>query len=559
MSGSKKIWFLMGIMLVVGLALSTWLGVPAYRRFKETRAVEQATRFAQKGDNRSAMLSLRIALALNSSNVVAARMMCDLADQAQSPEALPWRRRVYELEPTLDNKIKFAACALRYEKPPFPIAAQALREISRAGETNSLYHLVASDLFLKLNRLAEAEKHLNAAAVLEPTNLVYQLNRATIRLQSQDTNTAAVARRELAALGADATVGAPALRSLAADAVLRRQNDEAQSYARQLLALPHPSFDDSVLNLTVLSEAKSGELAATLARVQQSAASNTVTVAQLISWMNTHGQSKAALDWLRKLPAATQNTLPVPVMESDCYLTLRNWAGLEARLSGQNWEDQEFLRQALLANALRKQGRNQVADVVWKQAVTAASARTEFIGVLFEVANSWGWQEETESLLWALVKRAPRDNWPLQTLMQQYGSNGNTAGLLRVYETLLERNPKSMPAKNNVAVISLLLDRDLDRATMFAQEVYEADKTNAVFLSTYAFALHAKGKSTQALKLMETLPETDLRRPDVATYYAVLLSATGDREKAQTYIATAEKAQMLPEERRLLEGARLKN
>ena len=58
---------------------------------------------------------------------------------------------------------------------------------------------------------------------------------------------------------------------------------------------------------------------------------------------------------------------------------------------------------------------------------------------------------------------------------------------------------------------------------------------------------------------METLPETELRRPDVATYYAVLLSVSGDREKAQTYVATAEKAQMLPEERRLLDRVRLKN
>jgi len=296
-----------------------------------------------------------------------------------------------------------------------------------------------------------------------------------------------------------------------------------------------------------------------LARLKESAASNTVTVAQLISWMNTHGQPQAALDWVRKLPASTQNTLPVPLMESDCYLTLKDWPGLETRLSGQNWEDQEFLRQALLANALRKQGRNQVADVVWKQAVAAASTRAEFVGVLFEIANSWGWQEETESLLWALVKRAPRDTWPLQTLLQRYGSNGNTGGLLRVYEVLLERNPKSMPAKNNVAVISLLLERDVDRAATLAQQVYEADKTNAVYLSTYAFALHAKGKSAQALKLMETLPETDLRRPDVATYYAVLLSATGDREKAQAYVTSAEKAQMLPEERRLLDSVRLKN
>ena len=86
--------------------------------------------------------------------------MADLFDRGQSPAALGWRRRVSELELSLENKVLFAACALRYEKPPFPIAAQALEEMRPVAETSTSYHLVASQLALKLSRLTDAESHL---------------------------------------------------------------------------------------------------------------------------------------------------------------------------------------------------------------------------------------------------------------------------------------------------------------------------------------------------------------------------------------------------------------
>jgi tetratricopeptide (TPR) repeat protein len=536
-----------------------WLGIPGYRKFKERRAFNAAKVFAEKGDLRNAVLSLRIALALNPSNLTVVRMMGDLADQAQSPEALAWWRRVWELEPTLQNKLKFASSALRYEKTPFPITDQTLRELAPMGQTSAEYHAVASDLALRLNRMTEANLHLNAAVALEPTNRLYRLNQATLELQSADTNISVAARATLRTLASDPGVGAPALRSLAADAVLRKENGEAESYTRQLLALPQPTFDDRLLNLTVLDQAQSEKLRKSVGEAQQISKTNAVYVAQMTSWMDTHSMAKEALDWLNTLPTQIHNTLPVPLMEANCYLTLQDWSGLENRLSQQNWGDQEFMRQALVANALRNQGRSQVAEVVWKQAIAAASTRPDFVAVLYELANSWGWKEETEGLLWSMVKRNPRENWPLKTLMGRYEAAGNTAGMLRVYETLLERNPASRPARNNVAALSLLLERDIDRAAGYALEVYQAEKTNAVFLSTYAYALHAKGKTPDALKLMQTLPESDLKRPEIATYYAVMLAAAGEREKAQAYVSAAEKASILPEERRLLDEVRSKN
>ena len=58
---------------------------------------------------------------------------------------------------------------------------------------------------------------------------------------------------------------------------------------------------------------------------------------------------------------------------------------------------------------------------------------------------------------------------------------------------------------------------------------------------------------------MQALPESELSRPNIALYYAVLLAAAGDADKAKPYLDAAEKSPMLPEERRLLDQARRGN
>jgi predicted Zn-dependent protease len=557
-SASKKIWII-SVLAVIGIAGAAWLGRPAWHQFKEKRAMNQARAFLDKGDYPSAILSLRLALTLNSDNLEAVRIMANLADMANSPAALAWRRRIAELEPTLDNKIIFAACALRHEKPPFPIATQALEEIRAPGQTNTAYHLVESQLALKLNRLPEAESHLQTALTLDPTNRFHRLNLATVRLQSTNAAVAVAARAELAKLANDADLGRPALRSLIADALTRKDTGAARDYSTRLQSYTNAEFSDHLLHLSVLNESKSPELSEALSHVQGDCGTNTFQIAQTVSWMSANGQGKPALDWLGTLPQASRNAQPLSLVEADCYLTLKDWSGLELRLAEQRWEEQEFLRLALLSRALREQGRRDTATANWRLAVNAASSRAHMLMALLQLAGAWGWEEETVDLLWAIVKRVPAEDWPLQSLMQTYSANHDSPGMYRVYRALLERKPDSVEAKNNVAMFALLLNRDAARAFELAREVYEADRTNAILASTYAFALHTQGKTDEALKLMQTLEQTDLERPEIATYYAIFLAETGERAAAERYFASAEKGALLPEERRLIDDARRRN
>jgi len=558
-NSSKRIWIGASVALVIALAAAVWFGRPAYRRYQAERSFKQARAFLEKGDLNNAALCLRQTLVRNSSNVGAARQMAELATRIRSPAALGWWRRVVELQPALENKVLLAAVALQIEKPPFPIATQTLEETRTLGQTNVAYHLVAAQRAIRLQESADAQTHLQTAIRLEPTNRQHQLNLAVLRLQSSEAALAESAQRELTALALDPVLGQHALRSLAAEALRKRRLPEAEALSQQLLALPQATFEDRLQHLTILHEANQVELPARIEQAQQLASSNAPQVALMAVWLNTHRRAPEALAWLKTLPAKTRDTLPVPQAEAECFVAARDWEGLLSRLDAQRWDELEFLRLAFVARAHREQGRRGIADSCWRRAMNATAARTEYAAQLMQLSAEWGWQGEAEDLSWVVAQRAPQETWPLQALLRHYTATTNTAGLYRVHQALLERDPKSLTLKNNLAMYGLLLNRDLKQACTLAREVYEAEKTNAFFVSTYAFSLHVQGQSPEGLRLMQALPEAELRRPEIATYYAVLLSAAGEREKAGKYLTVAEKGQLLPEEHRLLAQARGQN
>lgn len=545
------------LVLVLVLAAGYWFGRPAYRQFKEARGLKLAKEFLQQGDRRNAMLSLRVALAANPANLEATRIMADLQAEAQSPAAVGWWRRVVELSPTLENRLLFAATALRVEKPPYPVVTQTLEELQKAGaETNTAYHLLASQLALRLNRIEAATTHLDAAVKLEPTNRLHQLNLATLRLRQADSAAARQAREELITLASDPKLGEHALRSLVADSMVRKQLDEAERLSGQLLSLPQARFDDRVQHLTVLDARKSSRTGEWLAAVQQEAVTNSSKAAVVIGWMTGRGEARAALDWLATLSPQERTNPPLPMAAAESHLTLKDWPALEAYLSDQNWEEQEPVRLALLARATREQGRRDLADMHWRRALGVGGPKGEAMGVIAQMAGAWGWASEAEEALWALVNRAPWQEWAWQALIRARTAAGDSAGLYRVYTALLDANPKAVVAKNNVAALGLLLGRDLEKCARLAREVYLSATNNPTARSTYAFALHVEGKSAEGLRLLQSLPEQELHLPGVATYYAILLAANGQRDQAGPFLASAEKGQVLPEEKRLLEIAR---
>ena len=142
----------------------------------------------------------------------------------------------------------------------------------------------------------------------------------------------------------------------------------------------------------------------------------------------------------------------------------------------------------------------------------------------------------------------------LTALQRLYKSKQNSHGLLRVAKRALELNPADLVAANNCASLGLLLTGD-SSARRLAAKLHVEHPANTVFSATYAFALHLEGKTGEALKVMETLQEAQLRHPAIAAYYFVMLVENGKMERAHSFLSAANQAALLPEEQQLLTAA----
>ena len=68
--------------------------------------------------------------------------------------------------------------------------------------------------------------------------------------------------------------------------------------------------------------------------------------------------------------------------------------------------------------------------------------------------------------------------------------------------------------------------------------------------------MHLKGKPDLALKVLQQLPEKELRVPTTALCYGTILAAKGRDDEARAFLDLAEKGKLLPQEKAILAKAR---
>lgn len=554
----QRFWLgLAGIILGLGLlAVAGWFGRSHYRHFKERRAEAQAQTFLASGDYRNALLSARQALQLNPVNVPACRVMAALADFSHNPVALDYLRLMAQTEPSVENKLLLASAALRYQSPPFPLTGQILDELAPAATNLAVYQAVAASLAVSLGRIEAAEAHFETAARLEPTNQIYALNLAIVRLGGTNAAKAAPARAALEKLRTDPNLGLSALRALIVDRLAHKDAAGADGYSTQLLANAKAVLPDQLQHLGILRQLNRAEFSARLQAVQQSAATNAMAVMEVAAWMQANGWLDEELRWLTNLPAEMGAQPSVRLALANVYLQAADWQAMREVTTRGNWEEMEYLRLALASRAWSQLGVPQVAYSNWGAAVTEAGNRYGALVKLLTLTELWELAQERRDLLGRMLEKFPGDRGVQEALERMYLAEGDTVALNRLYARLFARFPEHPAFKNNLAYTCLLLQTNLPQASQWAAEVYAGKTNDPVSATTYAYALHLQGRTREGLAIMRQLDTRRLQQPDTALYYAVLLAAAGDTNAAAPYwrIARA-KSQWLPEEKSLLSAA----
>ena len=538
--------------------LVTAIGFGGYRGYgvwRKRHLAKQTQNFFARGDYESAVLVARQLLQRDPNSLAASRVMADTAELAGRREALTWRERVVALEPNVPgNKMALAATAMRFGQ--LDLARKVLDTIKTEALGSVKYHQLAGAIAVADKNPALAEREFATALQLEPNNPQLALNLATVRLALPDLPAKEKARADLGKLAEKPELRLDALRALASDALGHNSPISAEKWASQLKTEKGATFSDLLLYLE--ASQKTDDSGAALREAQAHAVKSPATASALITWMNRHGRAQPALDWALALPNQILHAQPVPLAVAEAYSFLQDWTALKAWVEGKDWGAEEFLRLAVHSHALHHltpaDRSSMESQTSWNAALKATKSRPEYLAAVAQLADGWGYTDYAAEAWWLIANGDENAKEALTALQRLYKSKQNSHGLLRVAKRALELNPADLVAANNCASLGLLLSGD-SSARRLATKLHKENPTNAIFSTTYAFALFTEGKTNDALKMMETLKDAQLRHPAIAAYYFVMLVENGSMERAHLFLSAANKAQLLPEEQQLLTAA----
>jgi Flp pilus assembly protein TadD len=541
--------------IAAAFAATAYGGFRVYASWREDHLARQTQQFVERGDYRSAVLVARRLLDLDPGNLAALEAMAEMAENAGRVDAVTWRTRIAQVDPGVtENQLRLAKTALRFRQ--LAIVENILRSLPESARQGARYHQLAGAQALSQGDPDAAERHFAEAVAAEPTNPQLVLNLATLRLASRDRIEAEDSRASLARLVNEPSVRTEALRALAADALAHSKRDDAAKWAAQLKHAEGSTFSDVLLYFQAVQATDAA--AAALEELKSTAAQSPATAAELITWLNRHQMAVVAAHWGAALPAEIRDVQPVPLAIAETYSFQEDWTGLQEWVEDKNWGEYESLRLAVHSHALHRlapSGRVSTdKQTVWRAALRAAHRRPEQLVAIARLAEGWGYGDDAEEAWWMVANTSDQGRTGLSALQRLYKANQNTRGLWRVARRAIELNPGDIVAANNCASLGLLLTGD-STSRRLAAKLHAQHPTNRAFAATYAFALQTEGKLAEALQLMESLKEEELRHPSIAAYYFVMLVESGNMARARNFLAHAKRANLLPEERELLTAA----
>ncbi len=545
-------WFLGITIGLILLAVIGVVGFDSFRAFQLRRLSNRARAFLSVGDLKSASLTARNILQINIHNLDALRILAQIAEQNGEPSALEWRQRIATEAPaSVPDAIALAKTATKFGQPG--IAEAALGHVEGRADGSAAYHEALAAIQLGRKDRPSAEQEYAEAIRLDPPNDSYRLALAILQLGSSSEEKKSAARETLGGLMEKRPVRLMAARALLEDS-LERKDPKLTTLARKIFEWPEATLQDRIRYVEISAKLGLEAFPGALTQIQDEAALDPLKLTELLSWMSANHEAVLGIEWTKRLPPAALEQRPVFVAVADCFISASDCAGLRQWTRKFGWKDLEYLRHAYQAYAYRSCGDARESALEWTKALQAAN-NVDAVMTLQRAAAKWRWENESVELLWQLAKDRGQQKGALATLNEYYTEQSDTNNLYKVSSRLLQVSPNDVAARNNFAQLSLLLGVNTDAAETMAKQLHQQSPKDPSFASTYAFALYIRGDQRGALKVMDSLSAEELRRPEIAAYYGVILAAGNERSKAPSFLELGRQAKLLPEEKALVEKA----
>ncbi len=542
--------------VVVFATTGIFVGRKLASQYRDTRLLAGAQSAAANGDTQNAFLKLYELLGHRPNHVAAHTMLADLMMQARAPQAIIHRQRLAEIFPD-DSTRKFVWASTALALGQTASAATALDGVPVRDRRKVEYLRLRANLDTLAGRNAAVEETLRTLLEIKPDDAPARLKLAMMRLQqTRDRDEIATQIRELQALVQIPEVASDAMRALAPALIRAGDRDGAMRVARTLFASPKSNVGDGILLLNTVLLAAPTQVEPTIGELEDRVTTSVTDAFDVCRWLIVHGRPAEADRWLMALAPEVREAPPLLVVRADACIMLKQWERLDALTNGaETWGVFEPQRAAFSARAARELGLGDVARTRWTGAIRIAVDNVAGLKHLRQAAVTWGWLEERVEVDWALIRLEPSmAKELLPPLYAFYRERVDSVGLRRIFEKYLELQPEDAVAKRSLATLYLAGRVQLPRAHELARDAYLANPRAIENLAVYAYSLHLRGDTEEALALMEPHAADFVASPYVGGYYGVILAASNRRSEARPFLQTAAATPLLTEEAQLFNG-----
>jgi hypothetical protein len=552
------------MLAVVAVAYGGWqgwkVGVPAYKRWKQQRALAQAKEFIDKRDPQNAKMALDVALATAPGNVEAWRMAAALLEQVGAPQAMKLRRQVTIMAPeSAEDAAALVMCTLQFRDLNAARDALSAMTPELAQQRPALQAALA--YALTVDDKAVADLLLDTLKQQTPDNEQLRLTQAFLRLRHPREDARDAARGELLHMAAaNPRIASLVYREFGAQEVRARNYVEAKKWFAKLLETPDAAFEDQlqVANIALLVDGQ--PFATVFAGLAPKAAASPPAGLTFLQWLLVQRKVNEAEQWLATLPKETLQLPRYRAVLGDIAIQRQDWSRLEQLLrEGALGEIKpETVQLAFSAKALDAAGKTNLRREIWQVALESTQRQLPPLTILRRLAAAWDWDDEADSALWAITTSFPDQTWAYQALMASYRARKNTRGLVNVLTVLRQNNPGVTRYDHDWALLTLFLEPNSTwtPAKETLKQLHAASPAQPNYAAGYAFALAQANRADEAMAVVKKLSEADRTYPPRLPLLAYVYGVARAKNEFVAAEQLAKDADYLPEERQLFMAGR---
>lgn len=560
-STKRKLWIAGGIVggvlfvFVLAYVARTQLW-PAYREWRIGSLNRMAEELIAAGDGPNALLLIRRNLSDRPNDLTTSKLGVRAALLRDSVSALSFQANVARLEPTPENAVQMLRLALRFRS--MVMVKELVDDPENIASQHPDYHELAAAYHAEIGQPALAVPHLVSLSRLRPNDKQVDLSLAEMELLAERNVMPDEWRAKVRGLATDPNLARIARLLLLREALVRNAAEDALAAADALVSEAHLRVSDRLLVLRAFQlhspDQFQAKFDAFIEEVNAVPAQTSVALAGLIDMLRLPAQVEK---WFEDLPSELQSQEAIRLQLGRALFAQEKWSPMLSSLVGSPWATNEELRLTYLAAAHRGLGNVREAADLWRSAVISVSQDQRRLRRLESLIVPWGWRDERYALVWELFNLNPSDVALRDDLISYELRRGNTANVNKIFARLLQVSPEDRVIRNNFAYTSLLLDTNVVSAHLYAREVFLENSENPVFKTTYALALYRQGSVQEAWDMMESMSMRERPLPARIALHAFFSSRLGKARLAQDLLNDLVVADLMPEEQRLIQQARL--